>query len=56
MRRISLLCAASIAAVAHAEGLYNDDSPVQSLSSESDLPSAVNESQPFMLVEFYSAW
>ena len=42
------------AAAAEQDGLYKADSPVTSLSS--GVPAHNSSDQPFMLVEFYSAW
>ena len=43
------------AAAAEQDGLYKADSPVTSLAS-GGVPAHNSSDQPFMLVEFYSAW
>ena len=55
MTALSIMAVSLAAAAAEQDGLYKADSPVTSLAS-SDVPAHNSSDQPFMLVEFYSAW
>ena len=53
MRRlVALLCVVS----ASADGLYPEGSPVTSFTTLAQLPKGADAAQPFVLLEFYSAW
>ena len=52
---LSIMAVSLATAAAEQDGLYKADSPVTSLAS-SEVPAHNSSDQPFMLVEFYSAW